>query len=445
MKNKIMELLAHLRILGLIYKEFKLLAKRKKTPLLVLSLPIIFLVIYSAGSSAITNPQVTPTVGICNYDPAAESMIESLNGDFKIQRLTGDSCIFDLKDKIKRKEIMIGFMIPRDFIERISNANQAYITYYVDDSNPLTASMSSYFIEKAFSDYSTNIISQSEEELNTLSSTARQKLNSALLILNTTSNILNTNKDLFSIAYPLMNSYLNNAISELESYDDDLSFVQGLDVNFLTKPVSFNRDYVYTGLNAASFNFSSVFCTISLFTLLLLASSGVILDKKNNYLLRIRATKTLISSYFASKIVFYLAVSLAQFLLVMGLITLQGAIFNFQLDSLLAVFAAITIINTSIGLLIGSLSENETVAILFSLTLSLPFLFLSGIFFPIEFMPDYIKVMSNIVPLGKEILLLKQASVIGLSLSELTSGLNELIIISLVLLTSTYVVMKLKE
>lgn len=437
-------IIARLRIIGMLFKEFKLLIKRRKTPLLALSLPLLLLIIYSAATAAISNPQSFISAGVCSNDPRAAEIINLVEGNFEIHRVMSDDCISQLINKVRSGEYLIGFVIPDDFSATLSQGEQAMITYYVDESNPVTASMSSLALEQAFSSYSRSVVSSTEQELERVSSEARDKLQSALLILNATREVISDNKALLGITFNLMNDYLDNAISELTSYDEELAFVENLDVNFLTKPVVFGKGEVYSGVNASSFNFATIFCIVSLFTLLLLASTGIIFDKKTNYLLRIKATGTFLPTYLLSKVIFYLAVSLAQFFLVMLLMMVQGAVYNFNFLTLMAAFTVITTLNTSIGLLIGSISENENVAILFSLTLSLPFLFLSGSFFPLEFMPVYIKWIARVVPLYSEINLLKQVSVLGLPMSLAEPMLIELGLISLVLLVINYLIIKYK-
>lgn len=437
-------MLARLRIIGMLFKEFKLLVRRRKTPVLALTLPLLLLIIYSAATAAISNPQSFITAGVCSNDPQANEIINLVEGNFEIFRLTGDDCISELINKVRSGEFLIGFVIPDDFSATLGSGKQAMITYYVDDSNPVTASMSSLALERGFNSYSRSVVTSTEQELERVSGEARDKLQSALLILNSTRQVIQDNKALLGITFNLMNDYLDNAINELTSYDEELAFVEDLDVGFLTNPVIFGKGEVYSGVNTSSFNFATIFCIVSLFTLLLLASTGIIFDKKTNYLLRIKATGTFLPTYLLSKVVFYLAISLAQFFLVMLLMMFQGAVYNFNIPTLLASFAVVTTLNTSIGLFIGSISENENVAILFSLTLSLPFLFLSGAFFPLEFMPVYIKWIARVVPLYTEINLLKQVSVLGLPMSLAEPMLIELGVISLVLLVINYLVIKYK-
>ncbi|MFA5406623.1 MAG: ABC transporter permease [Candidatus Nanoarchaeia archaeon] len=440
-----MSFLRHFRVAGLVYKEFMLLIRRKKAPLLILILPILLSIIYSAGNNALANPQTIISVGVCNHDPDAISIINSLGSEFKVTLLNETNCEVTLLSGVKSGQFLLGVSVPAGFVSTVSNGRQGVINYYVDDSNPVSASVTGYLLEQGFSGYSTSVVIESEAELRALATNARDKLSSALVVLNATSNALSDYQLILGLAYPLINDYLISAVDELTSYDNDLRFVQGLSAEFLTKPVRFSKAVVYEGVNAASFNFASIFIIISIFTLLLLASTGIIFDKKSNYIQRIKASRTLIPSYLASKIIFYFTLSLIQFFLVMLLTIAQGAVFNLDFGVMLLSLLVITILNTSIGLLIGSVSENENVAILSSLMISLPFIFLSGIFLPLELMPDYIKLFANIIPLHKEVLLLKQTTVLGAGLSTAGSLMTDLGLFSLIVLLITWAVIKFKD
>ncbi len=438
------DLLSHFRVYSLLFKEFKLLVKRKKAPVLVMILPLLLLIIYSAGSYSLSNPQSMINIGVCNFDSSASSVINSINGNFIIHLFNDSDCVSKLKDGVRSGSLAIGLVINDGFINSIKNGHQGVINYFVDDSKPVSASMSGFFLENGFNDYSKSIISSSEVELKGLAVNARDKLGSALLVLNSTAVILNSNKALFGVVFPLIDGYLSNAINDLVSYDSDLRFVEGLNVNFLTKPVVFHRELIYPDVSSVSFNFASIFAIISLFTLLLLASSGFIFDRKSNFIVRVKSSGVFISSYLFAKLFFYFVISLIQFLLIVILMLFQGAVFNFNFLSLTVSLIVISVLNSSIGLLIGSLSDSENVAILFSLTISLPLLFLSGVFFPLEFMPDYVKFFANIIPLHSEISLLKQVSVLGFGWSAVESLIIDLSIVSLVLLMINYFIIKFK-
>jgi len=63
--------------------------------------------------------------------------------------------------------------------------------------------------------------------------------------------------------------------------------------------------------------------------------------------------------------------------------------------------------------LIGLISDSEGVAVLFSLIITLPLLLLSGMFYPIEFMPKIMQFFAKIMPLDAEVLMIKKALIFG--------------------------------
>jgi len=126
----------------------------------------------------------------------------------------------------------------------------------------------------------------------------------------------------------------------------------------------------------------------------------------------------------------------------MLLMLLQGAVFYFDFGALISTFILITVINTMLGLLIGLFAKTENIAVLTSLLLTLPFLFLSGSLVPLEFMPGYLQFIANIFPLRMESALLKQVSVLGLTQSPL---FNYLMVYAIVLFVINYFLMKFKS
>jgi ABC-2 type transport system permease protein len=54
-------------------------------------------------------------------------------------------------------------------------------------------------------------------------------------------------------------------------------------------------------------------------------------------------------------------------------------------------------------MLIGLISDNEGIAILFSLIISFPFMLLSGIFYPLQTMPRLIQYFAKLIPLNYQI------------------------------------------
>ncbi|MCK5452123.1 MAG: ABC transporter permease, partial [Candidatus Aenigmarchaeota archaeon] len=73
----------------------------------------------------------------------------------------------------------------------------------------------------------------------------------------------------------------------------------------------------------------------------------------------------------------------------------------------------ISLVNTFAGIIIGLLSDSEGVAVLISLIITLPLLFLSGMFYPVDLMPFLVRMISDVMLLNTEILMMKQALLFG--------------------------------
>ncbi len=417
------------RFIGLLYKDYKLLFKKWQAPLLIILLPLLLIIVFSAGSSVSSSHN--GVIGVCDFSGVGINY-----SGFRVVALNSTNqsiCVDSLISGVRSGDFIIGVVIPEGFVASINNGRQGVINYYVDDSNPLTASLAGLFLKQALNDYSRLVVKSYEVKLHGIAVNARSRINSAVTLINRSIGFINS---------PLITNYLLMVNDELTSYDNGLAFLEGLSVDFLINPVVLNHQSLYDGINSSSFNFASVFAVVSLFSLLLLASSGVIFDRKSFFLLRVRVSGVWSSSYLLSKLFFYFTISLVQLLLVMLLMIPQGAVYNFSISSLIVSLFVIVSVNAGLGLLIGLLSGNETIAVLLSLTISLPFLFLSGVFFPLEFMPGWLRFIASVMPLSREVLLLKQAVVLGYSISVLESLIIELLMFAIVFLFSSFIIIR---
>jgi len=78
----------------------------------------------------------------------------------------------------------------------------------------------------------------------------------------------------------------------------------------------------------------------------------------------------------------------------------------------------IAVINTLLGMLIGCISENEGIALLFSLIISFPLMLLSGIFFPLQTMPAFVQYLAKLLPLHYQIIAVKSVLLFNLEISS---------------------------
>ncbi len=427
-------MLEFFKIKGLVYKEIKLLLKRKKLPALIIALPILFVMVYSLGSRSLNNPTIK--IGVCDYSNSTD-LINSMQYQAIVLR---GNCTDKIINLVKNNKIIVGIVIPKDFVENLKSGKKGVIYYYVDESKPITASIIRLLLQQSISGYTAGVVSKYQTQINELGNLMDKNLDNALVALNITTNMIALNKDKFGLIYPIISQYFTTIKNNLDNYKKQTKFLKDLKVDFIINPIEFQQKQIYKNLNPHSFNFSITFCIISIFTMLLIGSISIIYDKKINYILRIKTTKTSIISYLISKVFVFSLLGFVQMFLIMGIMAIQGAVYNTNIIQLLYAGALISSINSLLGILIGLLSESESTAIMSSLTISLPIMFLSGIFFPLELMPSYVQILSNVVPINYEIFVLKQASVFGENISS-----TPLLIYLLALITINYIIIKVKK
>jgi ABC-2 type transport system permease protein len=144
----------------------------------------------------------------------------------------------------------------------------------------------------------------------------------------------------------------------------------------------------------------------------MLSSASFIYDKKTNFIIRVK-TSTSPIIYLLAKFVFFFAITLINFIIILLLFEISGASFNYNLLAILNLVAFIAVVDTAIGLIIGLVSDNEGVAILFSLIISLPFMLISGILYPVQTMPGVVQFFAKLIPLNYQVMYAKTVMLFG--------------------------------
>jgi len=154
------------------------------------------------------------------------------------------------------------------------------------------------------------------------------------------------------------------------------------------------KGFIVPGIAAMAIMQSGIFAVV--FTLLSYKNQGV--------LKRLQATPISPSHFIVGHLVSRLLIIVTQtiILLTMGILILgvsigQGSLFAW-LNIFLFSFLGGTLF-LSIGLAISSLAPSEDSAPALANLVTFPMLFLSGVFFPIEFLPKYVGYVSNALPL----------------------------------------------
>ena len=389
------------KITGLVKRDIALLLKRKKYLYLALALPIILSLIYISSM----NPQFAgKSIAVCDFDNTHESeqiltALTDIEG-FKINRLDADKCEEELISKIKSGECVFGMAIEKGFSENTRNFKRTYIYIYHDNTNIAFSNFLGWKIDAALINYKREILDRANNEIKANTRSMKDDLGIAITFVD----IAGKNIGSASIE-PLR--------QRLKGIDTSLATISKVDTDFLINPIMTQKKGIYTIQNPEDVIITYLFPIVAFFIILMLAGTSIIYDKKTNFITRIKASTTPLWAYILSKLVFFFIITLSQFAILFALFAARGAAFNISPSGLLIALLLISFTDTIIGMIIGLLSDNEGIAVLFALILALPLMFLSGIFFPVEFMPGFVQALAWVLPINTHITIMKEVLLFG--------------------------------
>jgi len=362
---------------GYLKKDTLLLVKRKKYLYLSIGLPLLIALMFLL----ILNPSgYLIKAGVCNLDGSSLSSqtINQLQG-FKITIMPKENCSEILKEDVKNKLYPLGIVIPKGFSKNIQNLKQAHVIIYYDNTDISFSNLMAWKVDQALNPFKKTILSHINEELK--------------------ANVKHIEDGMNIIEKIPGSQYFQKNINEINS---NLTNVGNITSEFLVNPLWVSSQPIHIDKTAKDIGITFVFPIIALFIILMLSSTSIIYDKKTNYLIRMKSsTNPLV--YLLAKITFFVLLTLAQFALILILFILYGANVSISFSGLTNLILFVGVTNTLLGLIIGLISDNEGIAILFSLILSFPLMLLSGIFSPLETMPTFIQKIATILPLTYQI------------------------------------------
>lgn len=399
-----------MKFVELVRKEYFLLIRRRKFLAMVLLLPLLLAGIFAMTSTLSSLKKID--IAVCDLDntDATSQMISSLSRTFAVHELSGDCG--GMADGVRSGSFLLGIVIPFGFSEKLESLQQAPVTLYYDNSKPQLAATLDYLVLRGMSDYKSSTLASAESDVQTRTGTLHDQAVAIQGAVNTTVEVI---------------PQLAFIQPDIQEFIDTMNLLKNMDVAFLSEPVVMVREGVYENSDPMAVSSVIVFCILAMFNSFMLCSTNVIFDRDNNFVLRLRSSGTWFPTYLFSKLVVFTGVTFLQFMLVFVVFLLQGAQFSINFVALLPLFLVISSLDVLIGVLIGTFSENETLAILTALLLTLPFLFLSGIFFPTELFPDAVRLLTDVFPLNIEVIALKKVMMFGFALGEIEVLFNTLL------------------
>jgi ABC-type multidrug transport system permease subunit len=358
---------------GFIKKDLNLLYKRKKHFSIFVLLPIIVAMIFLF---ALNPTDYSIKAGLCNYDPT-DSTVQMFNSmpNFEVTYLDGQNCIINLKEMLSKGLVDIGIVVPARFSSDLENLKQTEITIYYDNTDIAFSNLVAWKVEQSLNPAEKQIIGSIKNELTEEVSFIRS----------------NTKR---------VSEYI--LLDGLDELNVQLKNIEDLETDFLTNPISVKHEPLFEDSVGKSSGIVFVFPIITLFIMLLFVSTSVIYDRKSNFLTRVKSSTT-ITNYLLAKLVFYTILVAIQFGIILILFYFYGSTYYLAPQTIFHLVVSIAVIDSLMGILIGLISENEGIAVLFSLIISFPLMLLSGIFFPTQTLPRIVQWFSTLMPISYQI------------------------------------------
>jgi len=375
---------------GYLKKDVLLLVRRKKHMYLFLALPFIIGLLFIFFLNPSPNSLAT---AVCDNDGTdfSKQAISDLNG-FSVTILDSENCVEEMSSLIKQGKYSLGLEIPKGFSNNLENLEQSRVLVYYDNTDIALANLVDWKVESSLAPFERSIINQLNNEIKNRISAIRSGV------------------DLVS-DFSKSSSSVDRRINEIDS---DLKAIENIDTEFILNPIWTDSRPLYDD-EASDSGIAFVFPIIALFVVLMLSSTSIIYDRKTNFLIRVKSSTSPLVYLFA-KIVFFFAITLVNFLIIFLLFIIYGSSFTFNIFQILNLVAFIAVTNTLMGMFIGSISDNEGIAVLFSLIISLPFMLVSGVFYPIQTLPKFVQILSRMMPMNYQIAYSKTVLLLGQSI-----------------------------
>lgn len=341
-------------------------------------MPLLFMVMFGFIFPSGTAPQGMP-LGIVNLDngPQSEafiSQLEAMNNQTKAMNFTQYSTVDAAKTQIMNSKLYGAFIIPQGFSYNITHGQSAHFIVYIDNSNPQTSMQIQQVISATTSGL--NDI-QAEANVVQISNQSKGAVNPQAMILPYISSIQTT--------IPGETNYFNFLAPGLMIMIVMMSVMTGI-----PEAISKEKEMgTFDGMLSAP-----------------ISQISVILGK----------TTALCVRGFAQCIIVLL---LATFLF--G-VTIQGSILLAFLVLILGIFSFI-----GIGILAISMSNDQATGTMIVNLLMFPMMFLGGVFYPIQQMPDFMQTISHLIPLTYAADAMRKIMLLNANIGDITSQILILI------------------
>ncbi len=216
-----------------------------------------------------------------------------------------------------------------------------------------------------------------------------------------------SNESLYQIG-----SELGESIPKIREIRTTLFSLASRSPEDVVSPVRVSSEKVFFS-SRFTYLFPVLVSIVLMFSLLLLSSNSIFYEMDEGTLLRSYLSATSLWKIILSKAVVLSAVALLQ---TAAMYFVSFYLFSIQLSNLFHFFLLALCLSLSfiiLGMLIGALSKDQSTALLIIVAITIPSIFLSGSLFPFEFMPQSLRLLSQLLPLTIGANMMKGIAVYG--------------------------------
>ncbi len=371
------------------WKDLLEFSRSKMRVVMLVLMPLLMMVmvgfIFPTGNSSISNQPVAianldVAVGNVSLGDSFVSKLTDLNNIAGMMEISNATGFDEIKTMIQDSEVSGGIIVPENFTSNLLSNRQGFITVITDQSNPQMSAIMQSVLTSVIEQLGTQVAAIN---LNQTYNVSFAEAPAVLQPYNVeTKGIVPGNPNYFEFVAPgimamVVMMSLMTGLPHAISYEKDMGTLDGM----LVAPTS---------------------------------RWAIIFGKVSS-----QSIRGLIQGF----------VILALAVVLFG-VAIHGSILLVVLLIMLTVFSFV-----GLGILITSFADKEETATMVMMTLMFPMMFLSGVFFPIQQMPDFMQTIANFLPLTYAANAMRKVMVLGAGPSAIFPDVLILAVFGIVLLT----------
>ncbi|MCX9084484.1 MAG: ABC transporter permease [Candidatus Methanoperedens sp.] len=241
-----------------------------------------------------------------------------------------------------------------------------------------------------------------------------------------------------------MNASSSNLVTEIDSTKSILTDVIKRAPSTVAAPIKLEREPVFKDRAYLDFLMPAIVSIVLMFISFMLASITIVQERTKKTLLRTLLTPLSLGEFIFAKTTALILIAMLQGIILMIVAYLFYGIMipPSQMGLLFLVILVYSAAFIGIGMAIATFAESENTAMLTSLVLSIPMLFLCGVFFPFEIMPQFMVQIGSALPITMGIRALDSVLIYRESFDVLAGYLMPLMLYGIAGLGLAYTLLK---